>query len=535
MYISSVNQQNTRSCNSVNFKQLSQPYRRAMLLITDGVGISKDAKTNPILSAKIPFIQSLVKNINGKTLVTPVKAAETAVGLSKGEEGNSEAGHVSIGCGRKVKQTMIQIDEAIENGQFWENEAFLDAIKHANKYNTTLHIMGAVSNSHTHSKHEHIKALIEMARSHGVDNVAVHAFINGDGPSASDGLKFIKDIDEYLEQHDYPPIATVIGRNIAMNKSGDKEDIERAYFALTTGGSADRVDNIEEGLNNSFDKGYSGVNVPPIVRTNSKRIKDNDSVIYVNYRSDRARGLTKQLATDMSSYEDRPKNLHFVCMSEYNSDFNLPVAFGKDVSDDSIVEVLSNLGANQVAIADKEKSSHVTFFLRGCSKKQFPGVEEKILPPCKDVDKIDASIDKEVDIIVSELEDPSRDFIAANIKTGDFLGHKGDFELGIKAAENIDRGLERIVNSAIENEVPVVIVSDHGNLEDCTTSKHTKSEVPCFVVLPNHETAIANKSITIRKDAENALRDIAPTILDIMGLEKPELMTGQSLILDING
>ena len=521
-----------------SFSKLFEPYKKALLMILDGWGIGAKNELNPFAVAKTPFLDSLKNNDNGFTLYKEIGAAGEYVGLDKKEVGNSEVGHSNIGTGRKVEQAMTRIDRALEDGSFFENKEFLNAMNHVKKNNSTLHIAGALGYSHTHTKFEHYEALIKMAREQGVNNLAMHIFTNGEGPTQTTSLEYVQNLNTVLEKYGYPHVATVMGRNIAMDKSSDWDKIEQAYYALTDGYSSVHSAEVTDGLSQLFKLGIQGVVMPPFFANDSKRISDNDALIFANYRADRAREITSVLTQEETKapfmkYKKRPENFDFICMTRYDDNFNLPVAFDNPIQEGTLLEVLSKNGVKCSTAAQKEKSAHVDFFFNGSRSMEFENVNNHIIDPHSETSDPELNLPKVCEQVLKDIESDDVDFIVTNFANSDIVGHKGDFNLAVKEIELMDKHVKECVEKAIRNDIAVVITADHGNIEEPSHTKHTKNKVPCYVILPKHKEQIYKlKNIGVTPSEQSALQDIAPTILDIMGKEKDEHMTGSSLLIN---
>lgn len=524
---------------SVSFGELMRPYKKAMLLIVDGFGENRATDPNsPLNEAKTPYLDSLKRNDNGFTLYREIGAAGEYVGLDKKEVGNSEVGHSNIGTGRKVKQAIVRIDESIEDGSFKTNPAFLKAIEHVKENNSTLHIMGALGYSHTHTKFEHYVELIKLAREHNVENLSMHIFTNGEGPTQTSSLEYVQNLNKVLDEYGYPPVSTIIGRNIVMDKSGKWDRIEKAYDALTDGSGDLHAKDVTTGLNDLFKLNVQGLEMPPIIREGSRRIQDNDAVIFANYRADRAIEITSamtQYDTEAPFMRDRKSldNLYFVCMTRYQDNFNLPVAFDNEIQEDTLLEILSDNGFRCSTVAQKEKSAHTDFFLNGSRNTQFANVRNYIIPPNSDTSDPELNLPMVCDRIIHDLNSDDVDFIVTNFANSDIIGHKGDYDLAVKGIEVIDKHIKEVVEEAIKNDVAVVITADHGNIEEPQHTKHTSNKVPCYIILPKHKSEIYKiGNVTVSDDANAALQDIAPTLLDMVGENKSDKMTGHSLIIE---
>ena len=527
-----------QSQSAITFKSLMLRYQKVTHVIMDGVGISGSKTKNPLLN-HMPYLKSLMDGKNNNVLFRAIEAAGEYIGLDKDEPGNSEAGHGVTGTGRNIEQSMVRIDNMISDGSFFKNPEFLHAMEHAKKNNSTLHILCSIGYSHTHSKMEHIEALIKMARENGVEKLEAHAFLNGDGPTSNTSLEYVDRLDNILSKNGYPEISSLIGRGIALDKSGNARKTEIGYKMLIDGSNAVHTGKIRDGLVKSLNEGNAGVNLPPIVKENSSRIQDNDAVIFANYRTDRPKALTAALAFKDSNFQflknyKRPQNLCFVTMTEYDPIFNLPVALKTPTYEGTLKEEMLANGFFVTTCAQKEKHSHVTFFYNGSKDIRGENIEDIKLPGCTDPELLSQSLKEQVDVLKNEMSihKHKKHFIIANLANGDIIGHKGNYDLGAKAAVDLDNALKELVETSIKEGYAMVITADHGNIEDATTTKHTSNPVPCIIVLPKDEEAIKYGMIKLSKDAQAALRDVAPTILDITGYRKNKYLTGKSLLLE---
>lgn len=523
---------------TITFGQLTKNYNKVMHLILDGVGVNTESiASNPLLG-NMPYLTALKHNASGKILYRTIEASGIYVGLDDGEPGNSEVGHSVMGAGRNIKQSMVRLDEAIEDGSFFKNKEILNAINFAKKNNSVLHILSSISETHTHSKIEHVEAIIKMAKENKLKKLAVHVFLNGEGTSHNSSKERVKQMNSILKANGYPPVASMIGRNIILNKSNDDAKLEEGYKMLIDGANAKSFKDISEGLNEQL-KIAPGVLLPPTIRTGSPRISDNDAVIFANYRTDRAKPITAALAYKDSNYKflknyQRPKNLYFVCMAEYDPKFKLPTVLDTLKYNGTLKEVLLSKGWHITSCAQQEKHSHVTYFYNGSKDIRNSRNEDIKLPGCTDPILLKLSLNDQVKILQNEMnsEKYNKHFIVANIANGDLIGHKGNPKLSTEAAKDIDRAVYDLVQTARSCDYAVVITADHGNIENGYSTKHTSNPVPCFIVLPDHEAEITSGLVRIDNSAGAALKSVAPTILDIMGVQKSPEMTGKSLIIE---
>ena len=502
--------------------------KRVLLCILDGWGISADKKYNAIQVGKTPNYDNYISTMPHTT----IHADGNFVGLPEGQMGNSEVGHLNIGAGRIVYQELTRINKAIKDGVFFENEEFLNAINHVKKNNSSLHIYGLVSTGGVHSSIDHLKALIKLAADKGLKDVYVHAFLDGrDTPPQSAG-EFLQEIEDTLSQYNLPKIASVIGRYWVMDRDKRWERVEKAYNALLFG-EGNTAQSALEGLKKSYENGKNDEFVEPVV-VGGKRISDNDAVIFFNYRPDRAREISKALNfSDFDGFERKKvlKNLCYITMTSYNEDFTFPVAFPKEHLVNILGDVLEANGVKQFRTAETEKYAHVTFFFNGGIDEPQPH-ETRVLVPSPKVATYDMqpemSAPEVCENVLKAIENPEYGFILVNFANPDMVGHTGVVEAATKACHVVDECVGKIADACKENGIVMLLTADHGNSEvmvNPETGKpqtaHTTNKVP-FVLIN------APKDVQLKDDG--ALCNIAPTVLQLMGIKKPAEMDCESLI-----
>ena len=503
--------------------------KRVLLCILDGWGISNDTKYNAIAVGNTPNYDNFLKTMPH----TKIHADGNFVGLPKGQMGNSEVGHLNIGAGRIVYQELTRINKAIEEGKFFENQEFLNAINHVKKNNSSLHIYGLVSTGGVHSSIEHLKALIKMAAQNGLKDVYVHAFLDGrDTPPQSAG-EFLNEIENTLSEYNLPPITSVIGRYWVMDRDKRWERVERAYNALLLG-EGNSAETALEGLENSYKNGKNDEFVEPVV-VGGKRIEDNDAIIFFNYRPDRAREITSAIALDdFSGFERKVKreNIYYVCMTQYDETFPLPVAFKPERLTNILGQVLDDNDVKEYRTAETEKYAHITFFFNGGEEVPFKLETRKLVasPKVATYDlKPEMSAYEVCDNVVEALNNKEYGFILVNFANPDMVGHTGVMEAAVKAVEAVDKCVGKIAKTALENNVEMIVTADHGNAEwmyneqtHAPQTAHTTNQVPFILVTNDMKNAKLKQT--------GALCDIAPTVLDLLGIKKPQEMSGESLI-----
>lgn len=500
---------------------------RVLLCILDGWGISNDTKYNAVYSANTPNYDNFMKNMSHTT----IHADGLNVGLPEGQMGNSEVGHLNIGAGRIVYQELTRINKAIAEGDFFKNEEFLNAINHVKKNNSSLHIYGLVSSGGVHSAMNHLEALIKMAADNGLKNVYVHAFLDGRDTPPESAETFLAEIEETLKKYNLPKIASIIGRYWAMDRDKRWERIEKAYNCLVLG-EGNKADSSKEAILNSYKNGKTDEFVEP-VNIGGKRISDNDAVIFFNYRPDRAREITRAIAFKDFDGFNRKKvlnNLYYVCMTQYDETFGLPVAFKPQKLVNILGEVLDANNIKQFRTAETEKYAHITFFFNGGVEEPNKLETRKLVasPKVATYDlKPEMSAYEVCDNVLEALDNKDYGFILVNFANPDMVGHTGVMKAAVKACSAVDECVGKIAEKALKNGVKMIVTADHGNAEwmfneqtNAPQTAHTTNIVP-FIIVDSEKYNLKETG---------ALCDIAPTILDLMGIKQPSEMTGHSMI-----
>ena len=500
---------------------------RVLLCILDGWGISGDTKYNAVYSANTPNYDNFMKNMSHTT----IHADGLNVGLPEGQMGNSEVGHLNIGAGRIVYQELTRINKAIAEGDFFKNEEFLNAINHVKKNNSSLHIYGLVSSGGVHSAMNHLEALIKMAADNGLSDVYVHAFLDGRDTPPESAETFLAEVEETLKKYNLPKIASIIGRYWAMDRDKRWDRIEKAYNCLVLG-EGNKADSSKEAILNSYKNGKTDEFVEP-VNIGGKRISDNDAVIFFNYRPDRAREITRAMALKDFDGFNRKKvlnNLYYVCMTQYDETFGLPVAFKPQKLVNILGEVLDANNIKQFRTAETEKYAHITFFFNGGVEEPNKLEARKLVasPKVATYDlKPEMSAYEVCDNVLEALDNKDYGFILVNFANPDMVGHTGVMEAAVKACSAVDECVGKIAEKALKNGVKMIITADHGNAEwmfneqtNAPQTAHTTNIVP-FIIVDSEKYNLKETG---------ALCDIAPTILDLMGIKQPSEMTGHSMI-----
>lgn len=505
--------------------------KRVLLCIMDGWGINKDCPKDATKTAKTPNFDKLKETEK----YTQINASGEYVGLPDGQMGNSEVGHLNLGAGRVVYQDLTRINKEIREGKFFENKAFKDAIEHVKKNDSSLHLYGLVSTGGVHSSFEHVKALVKMAAENGLKKVYVHAFLDGRDTPPKSAVEFLAELEAELKKYNLPQIATISGRYWAMDRDNRWERVEKAYNALLFG-EGEKAANSDEAIKASYAKDVTDEFVEPTI-TNAdpdSRIKDNDAIIFFNYRPDRAREITRAMTFekfDGFNRKARRNNLYYVCMAQYDGTFPLPIAYPPEKLTNILGDVLDDNGVKQYRTAETEKYAHITFFFNGGEEKSGK-LETRALVASPKVATYDLqpemSAPQVCENVLKALDDPQYGFILVNFANPDMVGHTGVFDAAIKACETVDTCVGKIVEKAKENGVVMLLTADHGNsecMEDPQThtpfTAHTTNPVP-FMLINGHGKYEL-------KDT-GALCDVAPTILQLLGIKQPAEMTGQSLI-----
>ena len=504
--------------------------KRVILIIMDGWGLGKVASADAIQNANVPFVKSLYSKYPNTTLITYGEA----VGLPEGQMGNSEVGHLNLGAGRIVYQELQRINVAIRDSSFAKNEHLLASIRYAIKNNKPLHLLGLVSNGGVHSHIEHLKAILDLCVKENLRDVFIHAFTDGRDCDPKSSLGFIKDLQKHLDKT-VGKIATVCGRYYAMDRDKRWERIKLAYDALVNA-NGEKATDVLQAIENSYKKNITDEFIKPVVITDAENeplttIKDGDAAICFNFRTDRCREITRVLTQeDMPEFNMKKLSLHYTTMTEYDQTFkNVHIIFDNDNLNNTLGEILQQNKLKQIRIAETEKYPHVTFFFSGGREVPFEG-EKRIMIPSPKVATYDLkpemSAYEVTDVLIPEIKNKTADFICLNYANADMVGHTGVWEAAIKAVETVDKCVERVVTTALENDYAVFLTADHGNSdyminEDGTpNTAHTMNPVPFFIIDKGWRGTIKS----------GKLGDIAPTILTLMKLPIPKEMTGNVLI-----
>ena len=496
------------------------------LIIMDGFGLRRETAGNAIAAANTPRLDQFFQEYAH----TELSASGLDVGLPAGQMGNSEVGHTNIGAGRVVFQDLPRISKSIEDGDFFENPAYLDAMRACRENGSALHLMGLLSDGGVHSHIDHLFALMKMAKEQGLERVYIHAFLDGRDVSPTSGAGYVTRTVEKCRELGVGKIATLMGRFYAMDRDKRWDRVEAAYDAMVYGEGAAVNPVPVAAVKDAYASGVTDEFVEPVVCDPEGTISDNDSVIFFNYRPDRAREITRTLVDpEFDGFTRQYFPVHFVCTTEYDAAMpNVMVAFPRLVVRNGLGEYLSTLGMTQLRIAETEKYAHVTFFFNGGSETQFPG-EDRVLVPSPKVATYDLQPEMSAyevcDKCVERIESGAYDVIILNFANCDMVGHTGVFDAAVKAVETVDECVGRVVDATMKMGGIAMITADHGNADVMTQpdgspmTAHTTNPVP-FI--------LCGAGTELRK---GRLCDIAPTILDVMGLAVPEEMNGHTLIV----
>lgn len=504
-----------------------------MLMILDGFGINENEQGNAVKLAKTPNIDKLMKTCPTTTIYT----SGLKVGLPEGQMGNSEVGHTNIGAGRIVYQELTRITKSIEDGDFFSMPEFTKAIENCKKYNSKLHIMGLLSDGGVHSHIRHLFGLLEFAKRKDFEDVYVHCFMDGRDTPPTSGEGYITQLEEKMKEKGIGKIATISGRFYSMDRDKRWQRIQKAYDAMVNGNGI-KANSAVQAMEASYQKEVFDEFIEPTVICSGDepvaKIEPHDSVIFFNFRPDRAREITRTLVdTEFSEFETRKDlNLYFVCMTPYDETMpNVNIAFKKEQLKNTFGEYISKHGLTQLRIAETEKYAHVTFFFNGGEEKQYPG-EDRILVPSPKVETYDMQPEmsaKEVtQKVVEAINSKKYNCIVLNYANPDMVGHTGSLEAAIKAVETIDTCIGQVIEAINNQNGVLVITADHGNCEQMIDYKtgephtaHTTNPVPLILV-----------GMDNAKLKEGKLADLAPTMLEIMGIAKPKEMSGESIIIE---
>ena len=503
-----------------------------VLLILDGYGERKEKDGNAIALANTPVMDKLKKEFP----YVEGQASGLFVGLPDGQMGNSEVGHMNMGAGRIVYQELTRITKAIEDGDFFENKALKEAVEHCKKENSALHFMGLVSSGGVHSHIVHIYGLLELAKREGLKKVYLHAFLDGRDTPPDSGKSFLMDVEKKMRELGVGEIATISGRYYAMDRDKNYDRVEKAYRAMVDG-TGEKASSVEEAIDASYAKKvYDEFVLPTVIEKDGAvhTVSDGDAMIFFNFRPDRAREICHAFCDDEFNFFNRGlrKKVFFVCFTDYDPTIpNKRVAFEKEEIHNTLGEVVSNLGKNQLRIAETEKYAHVTFFFNGGKEEPYKNEDRILVPSPKEVPTYDLKPEMSCYTVTEKLTEAIRsgkyDLVVANFANPDMVGHTGVLSAAIKAIEVVDECMGKVVDAVESMHGNLFILADHGNADIMIDEKtgepytaHTTNPVPFILV--------SEEKHKLREGG--CLADVAPTLLELMGIPQPKEMTGKSLL-----
>lgn len=498
-------------------------------MILDGYGIRQDSDNNAAIQAKTPFLDKLKKEEPN----TALHCHGNEVGLPEGVMGNSEVGHLNIGAGRVVMQDLVRIDLALKNGSFKTIPEFVKLAEDAVSSGKPVHLMGLMSDAGVHSDYRHLMTILLALKEAGVKEAYVHALMDGRDTPPQSGAGYLEKLCQFMEENNYGKIATVIGRYYAMDRDKRWDRVEKAYKALVKGEGKKSDDPVAD-VRDYYKKGITDEFMEPIIVGENGRIQAGDTVLTFNFRADRMREIAIALNDKkFNEFETADLGLQYVTLTEYQADFPYPVLFKPEQMDKIFGEVVSDAGLTQLRIAETEKYAHVTYFFNGGEETQFPGEDRTLIPSPKVATydlQPEMSAPEVTEALLNSIESKKYNVIILNFANGDMVGHTGDLDAAVKALEYLDTAVEKIVKAFTADGGTVFITADHGNCEQMWDeansqphTQHTLNKVPFIAIDPE-------RKIKALKDG-GKLADIAPTLLDVLGLDKPGVMNGESLIL----
>ncbi len=497
------------------------------IIIMDGFGMSPEVKGNAIAKAHKPNLERFWKNYATTTL----GSSGLAVGLPRGQMGNSEVGHLNLGGGRIVYQDYTRISLAVENGTLYQNPVLLEAMEKAKS--GKLHLMGLLSDGGVHSHNTHLYALLEMAKKKGLQRVYVHAILDGRDVPPRSALAYFRELEEKFMQVGTGRVATVSGRYYTMDRDKRWERIELAFRCLVDGKGL-KAETAEKAVQNGYERGENDEFLKPTVVDSAGLVEDKDSIIFFNFRPDRAREITRTFVDgDFKEFPRKPIRVHYTCMTQYDAALKVPVAFPAQNLNDTLGEVISRAGLRQLRIAETEKYAHVTYFFNGGKEKPNPCEDRALIPSPKVATydlKPEMSAYEVRDEVLRRIDSESYDLIVLNFANPDMVGHTGIFEAAVKAVEAVDTCVGSVVDEILKMGGTALLTADHGNAEkmmdEATGQPHT-----AHTTNPVPFTLIINDGISHKLREDGILADVAPTALHLLKIPQPDVMTGKTLII----
>jgi 2,3-bisphosphoglycerate-independent phosphoglycerate mutase len=516
-------------------------YKPVVLIVLDGWGIGRNSRGNAITKAQLPTIEKLNKYYPH----TALQASGISVGLPWEEAGNSEVGHITLGAGKVIYQSLPRITMDIQSGNFFKQRTFLEAIENARKNNSALHLMGLVGKGGVHSQAEHLYALLELARDQKVEKLFIHAFTDGRDSAPNSGADSLKELQQKMDSYGVGKIATVSGRYFAMDRNNNWDRVEKAYNAMVKG-AGNQISDPVQYLRESYSKKIYDEFIEPSVIVDAKGpiglIQENDSVIFFNFREDRARQITKAFVLpNFSDFKrDFLKNIYFATMVQYEEGLPVHVAFAPVSVKFPLGKILSENNMTQLRISETEKFAHVTYFFNGGTEEVYPG-EDRVIVPSLTVDSFadapEMSAKEITEKVIAAIKENKYNFILLNFANADIVGHTGQEAATIKAAETIDSCLARLIPVVLVEGGCLLITADHGNAEEMknnltgqTNTEHSINPVPFWFITGDNHKRDPSRYDSSEEKVAGLLSDVAPTIVELLGLEKPREMTGESLL-----
>lgn len=507
--------------------------KTVILVILDGWGIGEQNDTNPISVADPETVKYIEKYYPAGSL----NASGISVGLPWGEEGNSEVGHLTIGAGRVLYQHFMRITKSIESDEFFENGALKKSFEHAEENNSSVHIAGLLTEGNVHASIEHLKALIQMAAKENTKEVYLHLFADGRDSPPQSVMNLLDDLKKEIEEQGVGQISTLSGRYYSMDREGRWDRTQKAYNVMVGDGPEGEI---EQNIQEAYSEGLNDEHIKPVMTEDGEPIKENDSIIFLNFREDSIRQITKSFAGNgFDEFETKDlSNLQITTMTKYDDDIESDVAFPPHEIKNTLGEVVAKNNKNQLRVAESEKSAHVTYFFNGLKKEAFDN-EFRIIIPSQNVGNVATHPEMQADAITERIllsiGEGTFDLIVANYANPDIMAHTGNYNSTIEAVQKIDKQLNQLLRAAIAEDHTLIITSDHGNAEmlfDPKTggreTKHNVSPVPFYFVDKDYQRSDLGSPGNLPKIG--MLADVAPTILDVMDIQKPPEMTGNSLI-----
>jgi 2,3-bisphosphoglycerate-independent phosphoglycerate mutase len=516
-------------------------YKPIVLIVLDGWGIGKNPRVSPIAKAKLPNIDKL----NLFYPRTALQASGISVGLPWEEAGNSEVGHITLGAGKVIYQSLPRITLDIQSGGFFKQKTFLEAFQRAKEKNAAVHLMGLMGKGGVHSQADHLYALLELAKEQGAGKLFLHVFTDGRDSAPTSGVDSLIDLQKKIDAYGVGKIATISGRYFGMDRNNNWDRIEKAYNAITKGEGKQTADPAKY-LRDSYAANVFDEFIEPVVvaenGTPIGTVKENDSVIFFNFREDRARQMTKAFVLpDFSGFKRTLlQNIYFVTMIQYEEGLPVHVAFPPISIRSPLGKILSENNLKQLRISETEKFAHVTYFFNGGSEENYPG-EDRIIVPSLTVDSFanapEMSAREITAKVISAAKENKYDFILINLANADIVGHTGNEEATIKAVETIDECLGKLIPAILVEGGCLLITADHGNAEEIrkaltgeVDTEHSVNPVPCWFVTGENHLEKPSRCSPGEEKVEGLLSDVAPTILELLDIKKPYDMTGESLL-----